>query len=291
MHVLGHIFIWLIAVGALAATVLSAKTYDVRNSWLKKVDQLEQDVEKNKPVIAEKRKRLASLQQEYAAKTLGWGKPMNDVAGQLNQNFEFETSDEMVVAWLGSIQQLEQSPPVVYLFQPQADGSSLYVGSFQYGGPSPGGQHVFVPAWTPRQDDFAVIQNPQGPFRMRPLVPAHFPSRYTDIRGEIAIAERLLADKQGDLADQKLREADAKAIREQRTNQLQGPDGLVLRLEKAEDARNLELEELDHWRREVDQARREIEQLMEESKQLEQQLNQTVAPESNPPQITAQVKP
>jgi hypothetical protein len=290
MHVLGHVFIWLIALGALVATVLSAKTYDIRNSWSKKVDQLQQDVEKNKPIIAEKQARLKSLQAELDAKILGWGEPFPNVGGQLNDSFQLVTQDPALTGWLGSLDPAQQGSQVVYVFQPQEDGSSLYIGSFQPAGPvQPGGNAVFNPTWTPRNDDFAAIQNPSGPFRVRPMVPAHFPSKYADLRGQISITERLLGDKQHNLATQKLREADAKAIRDQRTNQLQGPEGYVAQLQSAEDERNVELEEEDHWRRKVNDARQEIDQLMKTSRDLQQQIRESETPESTPPDVTARV--
>lgn len=288
MNVLGHVSIWLIALGALAATVLSAKTYDVRNSWIKKVDQLKQDVAKNEPILAEKQARLKSLQDELDRTILGWGKPFVNVGGQLTNTFQLVTQDPGLTGWLGSLDEAQQAAQVVYVFQPQPDGSSLYIGSFQLAAPvQPGGAAQFNPTWTPRGDDFAAIENPNGPFRVRPMVPSYFPSKYADIRGAMSISERLLADKQDDLAEQKLREADAKSIRDRRNNQLQGPEGLVSQLQTAEDARNVELEEQDHWRREVNEAKKEIEDLMKVSRDLEQQLKQS--PDGSPPSITAQV--
>lgn len=287
MHVLGHVFIWLIALGALAATVLTTKTYDVRNSWIKKVDQLKQDTAKNEPILAEKEARLRALQEELGRTILGWGRPFPNVDGQLNNNFQFTSQDPGLVNWLAALDQAQQASQVVYVFQPQPDGSSLYIGSFQLGGAvQQGGAALFNPTWTPRGEDFAAIQNPDGPFRVRPMVPAHFPSKYASIRGEMSITERFLADKQHDLAEQKLREADAKAIRDQRNTQLQGPEGVVSQLKTAEDARNVELDELDHWRRKNDDARQTIESLMKENRDMEQQLKQPAG--GNPP-VTTQI--
>lgn len=283
MHVLGHVLIWMIAVGALAATVLSAKTYDVRNSWIKKVDQLKQDVAKNEPEIATKEARLNALQDELDRTILGWGRPFVNVNGQLGQNFQLTLQDPVLMNWLGSLEQAAQGSQVVYVFQPQPDGSSLYIGSFQLTGPVAAGAAgaTFAPTWTPRNEDYAGVQNPNGPFRVRPQVPAYFPSRYSDIRGEMAVVDRLLGDKQADLQEQLLREADAKAIRDRRNEQLQGQDGLVSQLKSAEDARNVELEEVDHLRRKVDDARKEIENLVNENRKMEQQLDPP--PSSNPP--------
>jgi hypothetical protein len=280
MHVLGHVFIWLIAVGALAATVLSAKTYDVRNSWIKKVDQLKQDVEKNKPIIDEKVARLAALKQEMNKYTRGWGRPYLNVNGQLGQSFQLSLSDPALMGWLGSLDQAAQAAQVIYVFQPQPDGSSLYVGSFQLAGAVAAGatDGTFTPTWTPRNEDFIqeLVQNPNGPFRVRPMVPAL----------AMALTDRLLADKQDDLKEQLMREADAKAVRDKRNEQLQGQDGLVSQLKTAEDARNKELEELDYWRREVDDARREIETLLNESREMEKQLE---PPSEGTPPVTTQV--
>jgi hypothetical protein len=155
--------------------------------------------------------------------------------------------------------------------------------------PQGGGNAVFNPTWTVRNSDYESIppQSVNGPFRVRPMVPAHFPSKYASIRGDMSITERLLADKQDDLAEQKLREADAKRVLQQRTDQLKGPDGIVSQLQTSEDARNLELEEEDHWRREVDKAKQELEQLQKDNRDLEQQLKQS--PSGNPSSVTAQV--
>lgn len=290
MHVFGHVLIWLIAVAALAATVLSAKTYDVRNSWIKKVDQLKQDVAKNEPIIAEKEDRLDALQDELTRTTLGWGEPFVNVNGELGAAFQLTLQDPNLMAWLASLDPAAQAAQVVYVFRPQPDGSSLYIGSFQLAGQVAQGAQgaAFTPTWTPRNEDYIqeLVQNPSGPFRVRPLVPAHFPGSYAEIRGEMALAERLLLDKQDDLKEQQAREADAKAIRDQRNEQLQGQDGLVSQLKTAEDARNAELEELDHWRREVDEARKEIEALLNQSREMENQLEQ---PSGGNPPVAAQV--
>lgn len=287
MHALGHTMIWLIAVGALAASVLTAKTYEVRNSWIKKVDQLENDVEKNKPVIAEKEVRLEALREKKDQLTLGWDEPILGVSGQLNDSFGFGTDDARVVNWLASLDQAQQAAQVIYLFLPQADGSSQYVGSFQLAGPvNQGGRAAFEPTWTVRQEDFERIQNPQGPFRVRPMVPSHFPSKYAEMRREMTVTERHLADKQDDLAEQKQRQIDAQKILAERTEQLQGPDGLVSQMQSAEDERNVELEELDYWRRKVDDARQEIENLLEENRQIEQQIESSA--DSQAP-VTAQI--
>jgi hypothetical protein len=291
MHVFGHVLIWLIALGALAATVLSAKTYDVRNSWIKKVDQLKQDVAKSEEDVATKEARLSALEDELARTILGWGRPFVNVGGELvGQNFQLNLQDPVLMGWLASLDQATQQSQVIYVFKPQPDGSSIYVGSFQLANQVAAGATgaSFVPTWTVRNSDFLpeLVQSPTGPFRVRPQVPAHFPSRYADTRGEIAVAERILGDKEADLQEQLLREADAKAIRDRRVEQLQGPDGLVAQLKSAEDARNVELEEVDHWRRKVDQARKEIEDLVNESRKLEQQLD---PPASGNPPVTPEV--
>src|SRR5687768_12117138 len=126
MHALGHVLIWLIALGALAATALTAKTYDVRNSWIKKVDQLKQDVAKNEPIIAEKKARLDALQDELDRTILGWGRPFVNVQGQLGQSFQLTLQDPLLMSWLASLGQTAQESQVIYVFQPQPDGSSLY---------------------------------------------------------------------------------------------------------------------------------------------------------------------
>ncbi|MCA9067539.1 MAG: hypothetical protein KDA84_01360 [Planctomycetaceae bacterium] len=294
MHTFGHVLIWLIALGALAATALTGKTYDVRNSWLEKVDKLEQQVEANKPVIAEKEAKLRSLQADRDRLNLGWQEPFQNVQGQLAGDFRFSTNDPALVGWLAKVNQTQQgmdatkrSAPVVYLFQPQPDGSSVYAGSFQLATPPTPGQGVtFIPTWTPRPGDFATIgNNGQGPFRVRPMVPAQFPSKYTETRSKMIITERSLAQKQSDLADQKLREADAQAILDARNAELQGPDGLVTKTQKAEDARNTQLEKLDYWRRQVKDAELKVKALLDETRKLEQQLEQSPTEEKPSDQV------
>lgn len=280
MHIFGHVMIWLIALGALAATALTARTYEIRNSWLEKVDKLEEQVEANKPIIAEKEAKLQSLQVERDRLNLGWGEPFQNVQGQLNNNFQFTTGDAALTNWLASVNQTQQSmaaqqqsAPVVYVFQPQADGSSIYIGAFQLASAvAPGQQATFLPTWAVRNSDFASIQNPNGPFRVRPMVPSQFPSQYTEARSKMIITERFLVQKQADLADQKLREADAQSILTKRNEQLQGQNGLVSQLQTTEDARNTELEELDYWRRQVKDAELMIKKLEDENRKLEQQL-------------------
>ncbi len=307
MHVLGQVFIWMIAAGALAATVLTAKTYDVRNSWIKKVDQLKERTEAQKPEIAQKEAELKKLQEEFHQTMLGWGDYWRQVGGQLilqGQNPGMFVTNKLgrarglgavapAAQGQGQAQPAPQSPPIVYVFQKDAQtGTSKYVGAYQLDPASLGDNNAaFYPTWTVRPSDFEGI-DPGGDFRLRTMVPSHFTSMYANIRGEMIITERLLADKQAALQDQIQQDQMAQDILDLRTNQLKGDPnfagdpnapldktGLVAQMEAAEDVRNMELAELDRWRRRVNKANLEMQNLLKENRELEQQLEQAATPE------------
>ena len=181
----------------------------------------------------------------------------------------------------------------MYVFQKDGKtNTSKYVGAFQLDLANLGDNNaIFYPTWTVRPSDFAGI-DPNGDFRIRTLVPSHFTSMYANVRGEMIITERHLADKQEALQEQIQQDQMAQEILDLRTNQLKGDPnfagnpnapadkaGLVAQMEAAEDARNMELAELDRWRRRVNTANLEMQDLLKENRELEQQLKQSASPE------------
>ena len=108
MHTLGHVFIWLIAVGALAASVLTAKTFDVRNSWTKKVETLKQQTSTQAEELAQKETQLRQLREEYHHLMLGWDQVWGPVTG--NVAFQGPNAGQLVATNLGKAGGLNLAP-------------------------------------------------------------------------------------------------------------------------------------------------------------------------------------
>ncbi len=249
---------------------------------------------------------------------LGWGDYWRQVGGQLILQGpgagSFVTSNLGRARGLGAVAPAPagqgqaappaSAPPIVYVFQkdPQ-NGTSRYVGSYQL---DPArlddNAATFYPTWTIRPSDFEGI-DPNGDFRVRTMVPAHFTSNYATIRGEMIITERGLVDKQQALQEEIQQDQMAQEILDLRTNQLKGDPnfagdpkapldkaGLVAQMEAAEDARNMELAELDRWRRKVKNANDEMQDLIKANRDLEKELEKIATP-SKPaePEVAAKV--
>ncbi len=277
MNLFGHILIWFIALGAMAASVLTAKTFEVRNSWIRAVEDITQKTEANKLPLEEKRKQLRDVKNAIQHATIRWDRLWPQVGGGFDNNFVFQPQDAGISAWLGAIKDpAEQQNQILYVFKPQQDGSSVYLGSFKYDSMLNG----FAPTWAVRSEDNPGSQNLNAPFRVRTMVRSQSLTHYVELRGEIIVNERLYTDKLADMAALTERKKDAQSELDKRTNELAGPNGLVEQLQKAEDARDVQLEELDYWRRQVNDAQLELRDITIENLKLEQELK--TAPTAEP---------
>jgi uncharacterized protein YhaN len=273
MHILGQVFVWLTVVCALGAGLLTAKMFDVRNSWARKVETLETDVAKSEEQIRTKRAELDRLTAEYEQVMLGWDRYWNAVPTQPVPN-----SPQLTTNGLGLNQGLRPVNPVnpgepptpaeVHVFRLNNDGSSAYLGPFA-------ATQIFdtraelTATWRVRGPELQTWGAGVSPMRHRTLIPPGFKEAYEPLHRELALADENLLSKQRHLA--KMTELDQRAAEQLdfRRGELQDA---VVELKTGEEERAVELAELDKLRRELQDAHGRMERLIAENRQLEQAL-------------------
>ena len=271
MHKLGIVFVWLTVLCAIGASLLTAKMFDVRNSWARKVEQLEASVQQNEQQIQEKRTQLDQLQAEYEQVMLGWDRYWNGVPTQPVPNAPMLTTDG-----LGLNQGLRllnppnagepPTPPEVHVFRINQDGSSTYLGPFA-------ATQVFdnraelTATWRVRGPE--LQQWAPGPMRHRAMIPPGFKQTYEPLHRELALADENYLSKQRHLAH--VTDLDQRAAEQLQFRRTELQDALV-ELKTADEERGGELAELDQLRRELQDAHGLMQQLIETNRQLEKSL-------------------
>jgi hypothetical protein len=271
MHKLGIVFVWLTVLCAIGAGLLTAKMFNVRNSWAHKVEQLEASVRQNEQQIGEKRERLAQLQSEYEQVMLAWDRYWNNVPTQPVPN-----APVLAANGLGLRQGLRPlnpvnageppTPPEVHVFRMNNDGSSIYLGPFR-------ADRIFddrtelTAAWRVRGPE--TQQWAPGPMRHRALIPPGFKQTYEPLHRELALADENYQSKQRHLAH--VTDLDQRAAEQLQFRRAELQNALA-ELKTADEERGGELAELDRLRRELQDAHGLMEQLIATNRQLEQSL-------------------
>ena len=277
MHTLGKVLLWLNVIGAVGATVLTTKLFEVRNSWAEKVEKAQEQVATNAITLEASEKEYLGLQSQLHDLSIGWGRTWFPVQVNINPQGQ-------MVAQVGRLQGLGtpgagNDPnvplPIVHAFMTINNGTeSKYVGIFQ-AVQVDDNQAQFEPLWNVEAGDLNGVQ-PSGEWRLRSEIPSRFTSELTRLRTDRATAIRSLQDKSRQLQAQTAQEADARTILQNRIDQLEDKDddpGLVAMLASEEDERNKELLELDAIRRQIKDADEKIAELIDELQQLEQQVS------------------
>ncbi|MBW3542476.1 MAG: hypothetical protein KY476_19610, partial [Planctomycetes bacterium] len=159
MHKLGIAFLFLIVPAAVVAMLLTAKMFHVRNSWLQRVERVEQQVEQNEPLLVDKRRELRERQGELQRVLTGWDRYANNVQtvpGQVAPvQFPNDAQRTRLVGFIAANdlnalaagltnpgQPLPPQLPEVYVFGGAPGGPSTYWGSFT--GALQGQQYAFA---------------------------------------------------------------------------------------------------------------------------------------------------
>lgn len=285
MHILGQIFLWINLLGAAGACLLTAKLYDVRNSYLEQVEKLETDVAKQREILPQRKKEHQLAMDEYAQTIYGWGQTYPLVSVDPNRF----GNGQMAVTNLGigaypdlpdPTLPADPSKMVVYAFAPIGQGQSRYLGEFT---PSDANGN-FVASAEPRPSDFANLQQITGPqWRLRTQVPDTYRTTFFDLRNELVLKGRQLKDDQRFAAEYTTQQQAAGVIRDRRLLELNGDatlTGLVSKLATVEDARNAELVTLDGLRRQIKRTTDRIDALVEENRELAKKLDAETTPVS-----------
>lgn len=259
MHIMGKILAWVSAVLAVLAIVLSSRMTQVRNSWVKKADELRAKQLENRTQLEQKRDQLRGLLSELDRTNAGWDRfwptgmelvnPANGVMSTtVGSNFGIRDQQTL------------------YVFQPDADrqGGYTFVGPMRVTGLREQ-QAILTPTWQLRPGE-AQQWNYGAGWRLRSMIPSANFSRFNDLEVEatlsaeriqaevenVATQDQLIAAAQEDL-DGRLRELfgnpENAAYREQLPQYL--VDGLVVAIRDEEEKRNALLVDVNMLRNQV----------------------------------------
>ncbi len=266
MHKLGVGFVWLVAILAIAAVMLTSKMLDVRGSWLKTVEKNKEQIQKNEAEIKSKEAENKDLRTELTRLMLGWDRywdanvtVTNQQTGEIQVNIGGNQG-------LGSAQNGDDTvaQPVIFAFQPDPANpkKNIYVGAFRVNALEANGAQLILVA-PPQPGEVATWKN--GSWRLRALVPPQFVSTLRTLRDGLVEREQQLKRKQDRIQDLNRLMASAKERLDARVNELIGSDdapqdevlpielrkGLVEGLEEEEQIRNQEFQLTDRLRRDL----------------------------------------
>ncbi len=136
MHLWGKIFTWMIIPAACAAIILTSKMVTYRNSWTKKIDELQKKNELQETDIAEAELKLRELRSSLARTLLGWDRVWHDQVPPISAAAQADgTIGLQNFGTLQGFGQVDPPPggslPLAHLFKPLGDDAAQYIGSFQ----------------------------------------------------------------------------------------------------------------------------------------------------------------
>ena len=276
MNIWGKVFAFFIILLGGGAFVLTTQLLDYRQSWMKLVETNRVALIEAKAQTIKKRQDLARLQADYDRLMLGWDTYINNV----------QTSGDAAQGILGLAvgppllnegKDKDGKPvmPVIYAFQPGANGKYEYVGEFRAERIA-AGSSTFKANWRIRPADSAMWK--LGPnWRVRTRIPMSNKLKFDQMSLAFSDADERFANSTNELA--RSRDEFAKKIKmalANRENELQGfeayegdrgklddelIDGVLATLVREEEARNAAIAEADALRHELNQTIEQFERL------------------------------
>lgn len=261
---------------------LSAKTLKVRNSWSKKVSELQVQNEANSKELVEKRLEVQEFRDEFDRVRYGWGRIWDNVESKgvagplLSANFGLNQG-------LGSEKRPE--PPVVYAYGPDPAGGTVYIGRFQATPQLQENNVTLRPTHLVRSGYQQLQILPEirlwemGRYRFRETVPDSYSTLFSNLRARLTDADEQLVEKQKFVENQTKLVETAQRDLDNRLLELgfnrmtsQQTGGLLEAIEKEEQERNALLGEIDALRRDREKTLKRFRELNRENKSLAKQL-------------------
>ena len=269
MHVSGKVAASLAIVLLLVAMYFTSKAFAVRDAWMALAEKNEAAIKKNDEEIEKKVKTMLEKRADLARTMIGWDREWPSVQARLEQNGDLGMA-------LGTNQGL-QPGEVVYVFAPNADGTSVYVGDFKV--PKPGDTNsIAKPNSRRRPADLKQAQYEKA--RVRTMIPIQFQSRLAMLDQQLLAADLAIAsnkeevDRQAKLSEQtdKLIASRIAEINGDKSLEGQPIDevyilGLLSGIVKEEEARNAALIEADRLTHELKRTRDNFELIRKENLQ------------------------
>jgi len=284
MNIWGKVFVWLVVPAALAAMVLTTQMLGVRNSWWKQVLAQEERIKQNEELLKQKRMELAAARAAYDRTMLGWDRYWTDVNAQPAGD-----GQGGLVLSLGAADLVtrdadgNEAVPLVYAFQPTAEGGYKYVGEFKAAQLDRG---QFLPNWRFRPGDDADWRAGAN-WRVRTMIPAAERTRFSDLEVRFAIADEALSARQADVQRQEglarlaaehlaLRVGEIEGFEELQGKEAELPleviQGTLATLLAEEEIRNQLLAEVDRLRHELHETTKKFSDITRQNEQLAQSL-------------------
>lgn len=270
MHVSGKVAASLAIVLLLVALWITSKALAYRDAWMELAQKNEAAIKKNDEEIEKRVKNLLDRRAELARTMIGWDREWPAVQATLNQDGSLGLS-------LGTNQGSQSIHPdeVLYVFAPNADGTSVYVGDFKITKPGET-QSVAKPNSRRRPTE----NKPGGieKARIRTMIPIQFQTRLAALDQQLLAAELGVTSNQEEVARQaKLNDQTDKLIASRMAEingdaALEGQAidevyilGLLTAIVKEEEARNAALIEADRLTHELKRTRDSFEQIRKEN--------------------------
>lgn len=266
MNIWGKVLAFLIIMLGGGAFVLTTQMLDYRQSWMKAVEANRKTLIDAKQSTVSKKAELAKLSAEYDRLMLGWDTYFNNVTvsgdaaqGILNVNLGPPQIAE------GKDKEGKPVQPVIYAFQPGADGKFEYVGEFRAERVAVGNS-TFKANWRIRPADSAMWKLGAN-WRVRTRIPNSDKLKFDQLALAFSDGDERLNNSTNELA--RSRDEFAKKIKlalQNRENELQGfeayegdrgkledelIDGVLATLVKEEEARNAALSQADQLRHQL----------------------------------------
>jgi len=265
MHKSGIFLGVLIILLGLGAFYLTARFLDTRHAWLKRLEKGDQDLVALQDSLTKLRSDLDNANAEYDRVMLGWDfwrEPVTVQVDGANQSITVNAGPEFLTQLA---HENKPATPLIYAFQPGANGEFEFVGEFL---PTriAAGNSTLKANWKLRPNEIASWRPGNG-WRLRTRIPLAEKVRLDLLGVQFTTQDQLLAARTADLAqlEQKLTPS-IETLLSNREGELLGfenledsrgklpdeaIDGVIKSLVKEEEARNAALAEADRLRHDL----------------------------------------
>jgi hypothetical protein len=188
MHTSGKILAWLAVLLIGVAVWITSKTLAVRDAWMDLAQKNEAEIKKNDEEIARLTAALAVARTNLARTMIGWDRVWPESPARINPN------GSLTVQGLAGAEQNQ----VLFVFAPQQDGTSVYIGDFKVTKPGDNATEA-VPYSRRREND---PKPPNFAARVRTLIPNQFQTRLDMLSEQLLEAELTIGTNTEELARQ-----------------------------------------------------------------------------------------
>jgi hypothetical protein len=269
MHVSGKVFAGLVVVAFLAAIYFTTKAFSIRDAWMKLAQDNEAAIRKNAEEIAVKTRIRNEKRAEYARTMIGWDREWLSPAARLEANGNIGLQ-------IGTNQGV-MPDQLLFVFAPNPDGTSVYVGDFKVERTNEQGTQAKLNSRR-RPSDFKEVQFQS--VRVRTMLPNPYVNRLGVLDQDLLAEELKIRNNQAELARQGRLDKQADNLIAARIRELNGnPDlvgqaipavfieGLLTAIVREEEAHHASLIEADRLARDLKKTRDEFNRIRKDNLQ------------------------